>query len=140
MTKLIYNLLQRDVTVGLSAEAREVQNMQEGKYLKHFLRPVLSQRSLTVQFYALLNEWKEDTKFLSFTPQICMHPAYLRIIGLGRRVIPCILRELERESLPWDWALTALTGEDPVLPEHKGNFDKMAEDWLSWAKNKDYGW
>jgi hypothetical protein len=65
-----------------------------------------------------------------------MHPAYQQIIGIGPDAIPLILQELERKPGHWFWALKSITGEDPVLPEHRGQIAKMTESWLSWGYEK----
>jgi hypothetical protein len=59
-----------------------------------------------------------------------MHPAYQQIIGMGPAAIPLILRDLQRRPDHWFWALTAMTGEDPVPPEDAGDMRKMAEAWI----------
>jgi hypothetical protein len=62
-----------------------------------------------------------------------MHPAYQNIIGLGPRAVPLLLAELKREPCDLFWALTAITGEDPVAPQNRGNLQKMAHAWLEWG-------
>ena len=69
-----------------------------------------------------------------------MHMAYQRIIGLGPAVIPSLLQELDRSPQHWFWALHAITGVDPVLPEHKGQVQHMAQDWLRWGRETGYQW
>ena len=63
---------------------------------------------------------------------------YLRIISLGWKVVPLILRELQREPAPWFLALRAITGEENVGREHPGNFRGMAEAWLAWGRERGY--
>ena len=62
-----------------------------------------------------------------------MHPAYQQVIGMGWDVVPCILSELETAPDHWFWALTAITGQDPVLPDHRGKLRLMAQDWVRWG-------
>lgn len=66
------------------------------------------------------------------------HPAYQRIIGLGPQVIPLILSDLKRELGHRFWALSALTGENPVDPADRGRVSAMAAAWLKWGT--DNGW
>ncbi|MGL6097590.1 MAG: hypothetical protein ACRC7O_17550 [Fimbriiglobus sp.] len=89
-------------------------------------------------FRRLADRWRADTVYLSSPTDIAMHPAYQQIIGLGPQVLPLILAELEREPGQWFWALTALTGEDPVPPADRGRVPAMAAAWLRWGR--DHGW
>ena len=91
---------------------------------------------LTERFDALRSEWQEATKYRSFTPQIAVHPAYQRIIGLGSAVLPLILRELEKSPQHWYWALRAISGENPVPTESEGDVAKMADAWVEWGRRK----
>lgn len=86
------------------------------------------------EFNALAEQWYRETLHCSGYLEVVLHPAYQRIIGLGKDAIPFILRELQDEPLEWFWALRALTGEDPTTPEMAGKRDEMAKAWLVWGK------
>ena len=88
------------------------------------------------QFRELVNSWREDTKYLSSIHEMVLHPAYQRIIGMGRQALPFIFEELKRQPDHWFWALQAITGEDPVPPEDRGNIAAMARHWLRWAEER----
>ncbi|HJT32793.1 MAG TPA: hypothetical protein VJ783_12200 [Pirellulales bacterium] len=63
-----------------------------------------------------------------------MHPAYQQIIGMGPAAVPCILSDLaEHGPNDWFWALTAITGENPISQEIAGNMKTMTEAWLRWG-------
>ena len=66
------------------------------------------------------------------------HPAYQSIIRMGPAVVPLILRELQREPDYWFWALTAITGENPVPPEDAGDLDRMTDAWLAQGRARGY--
>ena len=89
-------------------------------------------------FLALAERWRRDTEPLSSITMKSMHPAYQRIVGMGRRALPLVFREMRRAPDHWFWALTAITGEDPVEPEDAGDIEKMTEAWLSLGKRR--GW
>ncbi|MDO8787410.1 MAG: hypothetical protein Q7J42_05000 [Sulfuritalea sp.] len=93
---------------------------------------------LSSTFFAQLEQWKYETKFMSSLQDIVLHMSYQRIIGLGPRVIPLILRELEENGGHWFWALQSITGENPVSPEDVGRTKRMAERWLAWGREKRY--
>jgi hypothetical protein len=88
------------------------------------------------RFQKLAGSWKSAVQFLSDTNDICTHPAYQEIIGMGPVALPYIFAELKREPGQWFWALKAITGEDPVPGQHLGNLDLMAKDWLAWAEGR----
>lgn len=94
--------------------------------------------TLEEQFHDLSTKWREEVAFVSMTDEIVMNMSYQRIIGMGKPVIPFILRDLVSTNDHWFWALEALTGENPVAPEDRGNIAKMVSAWVEWA-NKN-GW
>lgn len=95
-------------------------------------------RHLESVFVQLAEEWRRDTALLSSTMAIATHPVYQRIIGLGPQVVPLILAEMEKQPGHWFWALTALTGENPVSSEDQGCLPAMTDAWLAWGRRN--GW
>jgi hypothetical protein len=91
---------------------------------------------LAEEFQSLVEWWERDTAPLSSIEQMAMHPAYQRVIGMGKDVVPLILRKLQVEPDHWFWALKAITGENPMKREHAGKLKLMAEDWLRWGAAK----
>ncbi|MFA7341106.1 MAG: hypothetical protein WC028_30260 [Candidatus Obscuribacterales bacterium] len=89
---------------------------------------------LQVEFDKLATCWRRDTSILSSSSSSSMHPAYQRIIGMGPKVLPCILRDLEATYDQWFWALEAITGQNPVPSEFRGSVPKMAECWLRFGR------
>lgn len=70
-------------------------------------------------------------------------PAYQSIIGMGPVAVPLIFAQLEcegNEPDQWFWALKAILGYDPVRDEDRGDYVRMAESWLNWAKSEGYAW
>ncbi len=92
------------------------------------------------KFRALAAHWKAETGFTSSTTEIAMHPAYQQIIGMGPAVVPLLLRELEQNLDHWFWALSAITGADPVPEASRGRIKEMAEAWLRWGREQGYRW
>ena len=97
-----------------------------------------SDRVLESRFRALVETWKREGQISSSAVQRAMHPAYQQIIGIGPRVLPLLLAELQREPDHWFWALHAVTGEDPVPPESRGNIGDMRDAWLQWGRVHGY--
>jgi hypothetical protein len=84
----------------------------------------------------LAREWREETRWISSTTEIAMHPAYQAIIGMGSDALPMIMADLRENSGHWYWALRAISNEDPVPPANRGNIRLMKDAWLSWAHQK----
>ena len=95
-------------------------------------------KQLEALFTKLVADWRRDTQYLSSTSAIATHPSYQRIIGLGPQAIPLILAQLQHEPGHWFWALTALTGENPVDPADQGRTKAMTAAWLKWGAEN--GW
>jgi hypothetical protein len=100
--------------------------------------PGLKQLDKTATFAKLVTQWREENRGVSSTNQMSMHPAYQQIIGMGESAIPLLLRELEKKSGQWFWALKSITREDPVPPEHRGKTSEMIKAWLEWGRAKGY--
>ncbi|MEB3232093.1 MAG: hypothetical protein VKJ64_13880 [Leptolyngbyaceae bacterium] len=82
----------------------------------------------------------QETRSESSTLKIATHPAYQQIIGLGQPAIPLLLRELERKSGRWFWALKAISRIDPVEPSDRGKTRKMIDAWMQWGIEAGYKW
>jgi len=72
--------------------------------------------------------------------EICAHPVYLEIIGIGPEVVPYILEELRRRPEHWFVALRALVpGQGPQIPdEARGKMKRLAELWVEWGKRNEF--
>jgi len=90
--------------------------------------------SLADRFKSLAKTWHEECDHLSSVREMVLHPAYQQIVRMGQDALPFIFAELKRETDHWFWALRAITGHNPVPPEHQGSMTEMAEDWLQWAE------
>lgn len=107
----------------------------------HYAFPISRQpEGISEKFRELTILWKNDVRLYSSVSQMILHPAYQQIIGMGPAVIPLLLRELEQRPDHWFWALKAITGVDPVKPEHRGRVRQMAEAWVCWGKAQEYKW
>lgn len=110
-----------------------VQAAQDG-----WVRPAPVQ-SIEDQLAGLAAEWRRTRqKTSSSVVALAMHPAYQRIIGQGKAALPFILNQLERAPDHWFWALSAITGEDPVAEEDRGDLEAMARSWLAWGRQCGY--
>ncbi len=92
------------------------------------------------RFYSLVKTWRGDLKHISSITDAALHPSYQQIIGMGEKILPFLLRELESKPLYWFWAVKAITHVDPVPPGDKGKVKKMRDAWLKWARSQGYEW
>ncbi len=95
---------------------------------------IRDQAQLRKRFNKLVRQWTDETEVSSFSHDICMHPAYQRIIGMGEQVIPLILEEADRGNGHWHWALRAITGENPA--QHADSLLEAAAAWVEWGKEQ----
>jgi len=96
-----------------------------------------------IEFSRLAAEWKKSRpRARSSAMDMARDPNYLRIIGMGERGIPCVLRQLELEMAigepdHWFIALWAMTnGQNPIPPESQGKIREMAQAWIDWGKRR----
>lgn len=90
------------------------------------------------QFIDLAATWKQETAFTSSIHDVILNPAYQEIIGLGKIALPWILDEMKHDPDYWFWALSSLTGANPVPSKDMGNFDAMTTAWLAWGQHRGY--
>jgi prevent-host-death family protein len=97
--------------------------------------PAADRLGLAQTFHGLAERWRAETEALSSVQQTVTHHAFQRIIGLGPGVVPLLLEELRREPDHWFWALSAITGENPVRPG--STFDEAVAAWLAWGRARE---
>lgn len=95
----------------------------------------VANKALYEKFKRLLNEWQEESIVMSSITEMVMLPSYQAIIGMGPAVVPLILTELKQDPDYFFWALEAITGDNPVLPEDEGNLDRMTNAWIKWGQD-----
>lgn len=99
-----------------------------------FVRSQLKEE-LRTKFKDLADEWHRDTDASSSIQRKISHPAYLKIIKMGKAAIPFILEELETRPGHWFIALNIITEADPVPREHYGDMQKVIDDWLVYLRS-----
>ncbi len=89
-----------------------------------------------IKFTILAKKWEEETKFFSFTRQIVANEHYQQIISMGLKIVPLLLKDLQRTNRHWFFALRSITETNPVPKEHEGKVQLMVNDWISWGKKR----
>jgi len=91
------------------------------------------------RFADLAAQWKRESRLISNVTKKSLHPAYQQIIGMGDAAVPLILRDMETNGPDdWFWALTSITGANPITDAISGNIPAMTEAWLQWARQAGY--
>ena len=114
---------------------KDTRSLPLGWCSHEFFRSFAEPYALEAKFRALALNWKREIRAISSTTEICMHPSYQQIIGMGEDAIPLILSELQDAPNYWFWALKAITGEDPVPDSDRGRITRMQEAWLKWGRS-----
>ena len=87
---------------------------------------------LRQEFAACADQWNRDTKHLSLISKKVLHPAYLRIIGMGEPALPLLLEELRDRPSHWFVALRSIANFDPA--PQGANPSDAREAWLNWGR------
>jgi len=99
--------------------------------------PLIVREVDSLQFNELADQWEDETWAYSFVERKVLHPAYQRIIGMGRDAVPLILRRLQEQGPDhWFWALEMITGENPA--EGTDNMEGATDAWLAWGREIGY--
>ena len=90
-------------------------------------------KELRERFNYLAEIWERETRFISSISDIILHPAHLKIVGMGPEAVPLILNRMEEKAGLWFWALNFISGYDPVTKEIRGNAEAIRAAWLDWG-------
>lgn len=124
---------ERSVPIGIGADFLVV--LRKGTEMQEKMAKI-QQNLLELRFIELRDEWWQDIRVSSSLSDAVNHQAYREIISMGPKVVPIILRELQRRPNHWFYALSLITGEDPVKEEDWGRLVKMTEAWLEWGRER----
>ena len=92
--------------------------------------------ALEREFEMLSAKWKKETRPHSSLSLIYTHPAYQRIIGMGRDGLPFVLKDLSENPARWFYALKLMAGTDVANGISK--FEDARETWLKWGRDHNY--
>lgn len=95
-----------------------------------------SRSALELRFKRLSKVWKRETVLYSNAKDITRHRAFKQIVGLGKQIIPLVLREYEHDPGHWDMVLTALADTDPVPNSCAGDVYQIRHHWLAWGRKQ----
>ena len=126
-----------DITVSLDISRAIARWSAHRKQLVRYIF-VAQNFDSAVQFDEFADKWRKEIGGESSLTNITSNINYLRIISLGKSVVPLIIEQLKLKPEPWFVALRAITGELNVGKEHPGNFRKIAQCWIEWFNKSEY--
>lgn len=85
-----------------------------------------------VVFHHLVEQWQEDTLYDSSLEAIWFHPAYQTIMAMGEKALPLILKELEKQSGHWSYALSHIVRQD--VGKGAATLEDARRRWLEWGR------
>jgi hypothetical protein len=88
------------------------------------------------QFSQLALQLRRETRYESALDRIVSHPAYRKIVEMGDRALPHLLRDLKVQDGHWYWALAAITHTRPPKRKYIAGDDRQF--WLSWGRQHGY--
>ena len=104
------------------------------------LQDTAADKKLRERFNNLAETWERETEVASSINDIILHPAHMKIIGMGPIAVPLILERMQQTSGLWFWALKYITDEDPVTEDIRGNIQEMRQAWLDWGQENEPYW
>jgi hypothetical protein len=91
------------------------------------------------EFQTLASQWKKETGFHSSLSEKFTHPAYQRIMAMGKPALPFILRDLRNALDHWFYALQFIAGnEGKNVALGAANLDAARDAWLEWGYKHGY--
>jgi hypothetical protein len=131
------DLSDADKKLGEEIRIAAIRKLFGGSFSKELrIADVKEVSNLETEFNELAAQWRKETGMVSMLHKKAMHPAYQRIIGMGKEALPFIFRDLKEHGGHWLWALCAITGEDAAKPEH--NLKQAVKAWLDWGEEHGY--
>jgi hypothetical protein len=92
--------------------------------------------TIAEEFPKLVKQWKDETFFHSSLTKVFTHPAYLRIIAMGKPGLPLVLSELRDNPDRWFHALKYMAGVDVSAGMKDSDDARYA--WLEWGYKNHY--
>jgi hypothetical protein len=86
------------------------------------------------EFRRLVSTWRAETYFLPSVREKIENASFRKIIGMGDRVIPWIINEIERTPDFLVMALGFLVPSNPIPDSARGKLYEIVDFWLTWAQ------
>ena len=86
---------------------------------------------LQSDFIELKKNWIDSASFHS-NPNLLYDENYQKIIEMGDKIVPILIKDLDTNNGDWIRALHEITGINPIKESNVGYMEKMIEDWKEW--------
>ena len=93
-----------------------------------------SSRDFIGSFYAVLRRWESETAFSSNPLEITNHPSFAALVQNAELVVPLIIDQLRQKPSKLVWVLDDAFQEQPYSDDAIGDFQQMADAWITWAE------
>jgi hypothetical protein len=98
-----------------------------------------SKTELEAEFNSLVRQWREETFSYSSLTKAFSHPAYVRIMAMGKDGLEYVLRELKTSNDSWFYALKFMAGKDGEgVAEGVKDSETAKSAWLEWGYKNNY--
>jgi hypothetical protein len=138
---LANNISQNDANLWERYSCRDITVHKTNSFFqidKSQTQPTVTINSIEASFNYLYKNWSDEIKFQSSVDNIIGNVHYIKILSLGWKVVPYIIGALKRKPNHLFIALSEITGENPVKPEHCGKIKDITMDWIEWWNKKSY--
>lgn len=83
-------------------------SLKDKQTVVSFLIDTMKESDDRLLFDRYLEQWQNDTRFLSSVKAITEHPSFIRIVNMGGNAVPFIIEEIEHKPSNLVWALNAI--------------------------------
>lgn len=88
------------------------------------------------RFHQLAEEWISETAAFSDPVRIFLHKSLFKIIGMGEKALPLVLKEVEKNSAQWFVVLDAISPIRPVKAQDEKNLERVRQAWIEWGRSE----
>ena len=83
-------------------------SLQDKQVVVAFLMDTMKGKDDREVFNRYLEEWQDNTRFLSSVKAIISHPSFLQIVNMGGNAVPFIIEEISKLPSNLVWALNSI--------------------------------
>ena len=95
-------------------------------------------QALEEEFTERADRWEREAGIHSSPGAAILHKDYQTIIGMGKPVIPFILKRLQNSGADWFWALRHISGEKDDPAKDAQNAQEATQAWTKWGRDNGY--
>jgi len=118
--------------------ASEFENIETYVRAKENLFYLYEENNIEFKFIKYTTEMLLDTLYISNPGYTYHHPNHIKVVCLGKEVLPYMFKYLQQEPYWWFSMLREITKEDPTNESMTGRLDLITKAWLNWAKKEGY--